>query len=189
MNLGEGDTPLVKPSCRGWATFPMAASLGSCCWSMLPTGIRVSSFILPLCCPSKPTSDHLLLGSPFRLPFSGGGCCCKSLLSECWSVLGKAASLAVVVVMHPGAGCVCRRYGHASSLALPGLVSLSYDSLLKIGNLATHSLALSIIIAMHCCHFVLLLLQYCSPGKVGAEFTILSFIFQQLRIASHSKAL
>ena len=131
VNLGEGDTPLVKPSCRGWATFPMAASLGSCCWSMLPTGIRVSSFILPLCCPSKPTSDHLLLGSPFRLPFSGGGCCCKSLLSECWSVLGKAASLAVVVVMHPGAGCVCRRYGHASSLALPGLVSLSDDSLLK----------------------------------------------------------
>ena len=55
VNLGEGDTPLVKPSCRGWATFPMAASLGSCCWSMLPTGIRVSSFILPLCCQSEPT--------------------------------------------------------------------------------------------------------------------------------------
>ena len=99
-----------------------------------------------------------LLGSLFRLPFSWGGCCCKSLLSECWSVLGQAASLVmVVVVMHPGAGCVCRRYGHASSLALPGLVSLSDDSLLKIGNLATHSLALSIIITMHCCHFVLLL--------------------------------
>ena len=113
----------------------LAPAAGQCCRPA--SGFRPSFF--PFVVHLNPHQTTFYWDLLLDFPFQGGGCCCKSLLSECWSVLGKAASL-VVVVMHPGAGCVCRRNGHASSLALPGLVSLPYDSLLKdwIGESARH---------------------------------------------------
>ena len=84
----------------------LAPAAGQCCRPA--SGFRPSFFPFVVNLP-KPTSDHLLLGSPFRLPFSGG-----------WMLL---QIFIVRMLVSFGKGCVTGGGGDASGcrMRLPPL--------------------------------------------------------------------